>query len=544
MFEVKINGKIKKVEKETRVIDLFDNSDKKIIAVKINNKMRELTTKVNKDCEIDLFDLKFEECAKIYEASLRFLFAMAAKKVYPCLKIRYSYNVSRSILIKDAKGKKITKRMLKNIKNKMLEIIDKDYDIVRYKISNKEAEKIYEGYNMDDKVAMLQYRPEARAHIYKCDRYQNYVHSYMVPSTGYLDKFKLFISDGNVYMQFPRADENGEIPKFKKEKKYAKTLAKSYDWAKIVNAQNIPSINKNVEEDNIVEFVNMCETRHNDMLCELGVKIASNKKIKIIAIAGPSSSGKTTFADRLAIELAARNIKTKRISMDDYYIDRDKILPDENGKLDLEDINTLNVKLFNEQLAELIEGKEIQMPRFDFHTGKSVKGEVVRVKNGEVIIIEGIHALNDRLTASIPKKNKFLIYIAPHIQVNIDNHTPMSITQFRLLRRLVRDKKFRNATATRTLSMWESVRKGEFKWIYDNQEKADYVFNSELSYEICVLKKYALPILREVEETHELHYLSARLQKFLKYFQDIDDSYVPVNSLLREFIGGSCFRDV
>ena len=286
----------------------------------------------------------------------------------------------------------------------------------------------------------------------------------------------------------------------------------------------------------------MCETKHNDMLAELGLKIKNDiDNVRLIAIAGPSSSGKTTFTNRLRIELMTRGITPLMISIDNYYLTRDKAPKDEDGNPDLEHINALDVELFNEQMFALINGEEVILPIFNFETGKREAGPKVKLGPNSPILIEGIHALNDDLTPSIPAHQKFKIYIAPQAQLHLDDQNPISITDIRLLRRLVRDKKFRNAKAEDTLSMWPSVRRGEFRWIYKNQEGVNYVYNSELTYELCVLKKYALPMLEEIEKDSPYYIQANRLVKFLKYFKDIEDDWIPCNSILREFIGGSSF---
>ena len=304
-------------------------------------------------------------------------------------------------------------------------------------------------------------------------------------------------------------------------------------------------MNDHVREETTVDFINMCETKHNDMLCELGNAIEKDiENIRLIAIAGPSSSGKTTFSNRLRIELMSRGITPLRISIDDYYLPKHQAPVDENGDPDLEHIEALDIDLFNSHMLALIQGDEITLPVFNFKTGEREEGQKCKIDAKTPIIIEGIHALNDYLTSSIPKHQKFKIYIAPQIQINLDNHNPISLTDIRLLRRIVRDKKYRNTSAEKTLEMWASVRRGEFKWIYPHQEGANFVFNSELTYELGVMKKYALPALQAIPDDHPHAITANRLIKFLKYFKDIDDKWVPCNSLLREFIGGSCFHDV
>jgi len=288
--------------------------------------------------------------------------------------------------------------------------------------------------------------------------------------------------------------------------------------------------------------VQMNESRHNQMLAEIGDTIEEAAgEIRLIAIAGPSSSGKTTFSHRLRVELMTRGLKPVMISLDDYYLDRDQIEPDENGQIDLEHINTLDIDLFNQNMLDLIQGREVDIPHFDFMIKKRTGFKKLKIREDNPIIIEGIHALNETLTELIPHHQKYKIFISPQLQINIDHHNPISITNLRLLRRIVRDRKFRNAPASKTIRMWPSVRKGEFRWIYPHQEGADYIFNSSLAYELCVMKKHALDTLMEIPRESE-HFITAnRLIKFLKYFKDIDDELIPNNSLLKEFLGGSCF---
>jgi uridine kinase len=287
----------------------------------------------------------------------------------------------------------------------------------------------------------------------------------------------------------------------------------------------------------------MCETKHNHQLSELGDLIQSNiDSIRLIGIAGPSSSGKTTFSNRLRVELMSRGIKPVMISIDDYYLGKHLAPKGEDGQPDLEHIDALDVALFNHDMLALVEGQTVTLPKFNFKSGKREQGKTIGLDHDTPIIIEGIHALNEKLTQSIPKHQKFQIYIAPQTQLHIDDHNPISITELRLLRRIVRDQKYRNASAIDTMNMWPSVRRGEFKWIYPFQREANYTFNSELTYELAVLKKHAVAQLQAIPRDNK-HFITAnRLLKFLKYFDNIDDEIVPCNSLLREFIGGSSFH--
>ena len=394
-----------------------------------------------------------------------------------------------------------------------------------------------------DKAEILKYRPEKTAHFYNCNGYKNYMYNRMVPSTGYIKKWKIRYYHPGIIIQYPRSETNGEIPPFEYSPTFGQTLKRAHQWAMATNADTIVGINKHIEQDGIIDFINLCEARHNRQIAELGNMIEDDiDNIRLICIAGPSSSGKTTFSNKLRIELLSRGIKPIRLSMDDYYLPRSEAPKDENGQPDLEAIQALDIALFNKNMADLISGLEVQLPKFDFTLGKRVPGRVLKVPQNQPIIIEGIHALNDLMTASIPSHQKFKIFIAPQAQISIDYHNPLSLTDLRLLRRMVRDYQFRNASAIETISMWPSVRKGEFKWIYGTQESANYVFNSILSYELSVMKKYAMPLLQKIEVGSPYFPVAERLIRMLKFFIDMPDEWVPNNSLIREFIGGSAFE--
>ena len=437
---------------------------------------------------------------------------------------------------------RIDAKFLEKLELELKKIVEKDIPIRRKKITKKEATKLYSEKGYFDKIEVLKYRVEDTVNLYECDGYENYMFGYMVASTGYLKKYKFKMYGSNFIVQFPRAEAKGEIPPFEDSPIFGKMLVDAQKWSDDMDCNTIPKLNKYINNNNMVDLVNLCETKHNNMLADLGMKIKDNiDNIRIIAIAGPSSSGKTTFSNRLRIELMTRGIKPIKISMDDYYLDRNLAPLDEHGKPDLEHLHALDVEKFNNDLLSLIKGEDVELPKFDFVSGKRVKGKKVRIKSNQPIIIEGIHALNEELTASIPKHQKFKIYISPLSQINIDNHNPINATDIRMLRRIVRDEKFRKTHPSATFSMWSSVRRGEFRWIYPWQETADYIFNTELTYELCVIKKYALPVLESINRSDKYFVSANRLVKFLKYFKDIDDKLVPCNSLLREFIGESCF---
>ena len=546
MFNVNIQNKTLKLDERTPILSVIDDPAKTYYVAKVNNRLRELTYELCYDSNVELLDLTNTDAVKVYETSFRYLIAHAFHNLYPDYQIKICYAISRSLMVTVLSPKtQIDKAMLKAVKKEMDRLVSQDLPFEKMMMTKEEAYDYFVSQGQTDKAETLRYRPEKTCHFYKCADYLNYMHGYMVPSTGYLSKYNLFCYDGNMIAQYPRYEAKGEIPPFNDEPTFAKVLNRAHKWAKLCNAEIISDMNAHVNSDTYVDFINMNETLHNDMLHELGGLIANDiENIRLICIAGPSSSGKTTFSNRLRIELMSRGINPLRISLDMYYKNRDEIPLDEDGAPDFEHINSLDVQLFNEHIQALIEGEEVELPNYEFEKGRSEHGTKIRIGADTPIIIEGIHALNDQLSYAIPKHQKFKIYIAPQFQINIDYHNPISYTDIRLLRRIVRDRKYRGASAERTLEMWPSVRRGEFKWIYPYQEGCNYVYNSALTYELCVLKKYALPALQEVSQDSPYYVTASRLIRFLKYFNEMDEKWVPCNSLLREFIGGSCFAEV
>jgi len=546
MFTVKHNETNLKFEKEIRLKDIIEDKDYFYKVATVNNRLRELSYKFEYDADVEFLSLDNKEAVIVYETSLRYLIAMAMQNIYPKYKLSFNYSVSRSLYVEitNIKNHSGMIRIIRELEKEMKRLIELDIPFERKTVNIQEAIKFYEEQELTDRIDLMKYRPEETVHFYECDGYTNYMYGYMVPSTGYLNLFNLRPYFPGFLVQYPRSEENQKIPEFEDAPKYSKSLKDASKWAKTCDAHYISDMNKHASQDSITEFVHMCETKHSHMLKEIGDQINNNKDdIRLIAIAGPSSSGKTTFSTRLRIELMTHGLKPITISLDDYYLDREQLTPNEFGEVDLEHINTLDIELFNQNMLDLINGEEVNIPIFDFKEKARSGYRKLQISNDNPIIIEGIHALNEMLTSMIPKHQKFKIYISPILQINIDDHNPINNTNIRLLRRIVRDKKFRNSSAIRTISMWDSVRSGEFRWIYPHQEGADYIFNSGLTYEMCVMKKYALPTLKEIPSDSEYYITANRLIKFIKYFVDIEDEQVPCNSLLREFIGGSCFHE-
>ena len=542
MFKLIINNKEVIESSKISLEELKIKYNFEAYCAKVNNRIRELSYVIDKDCEIEFLNLTNVDAMNVYSTSLRYLITMAIKNIYPDARVVINYSISRSFFIEVKNIGSMNHKILANIKAELDRIIAEDYSINRIKVSKEEALKIYEEHGYEDKAHLLRYRPENTVHFYECNGYLNYMFGYMVPKTGYIKEYKLRLYDRGFIMQYPRAELGGTIPEFKDAPTFSKALRQANNWGKLINGSYVSMMNQMIEEGRDVEFINLCETKHNGMLAELGNQIKNNiDSIRLIAIAGPSSSGKTTFTNRVRIELMSRGITPLMISIDDYYKSKSEAPKDEFGQPDLEHLEALDIELFNDQMFALINGEEVTLPIFNFQTGKREWGKTVKIDKQSPILIEGIHALNDDLTPSIPSHQKYKIYIAPQAQLHLDDHNPISITDIRLLRRMVRDKKYRNSSAEETMSMWPSVRRGEFRWIYDNQEGVNFVFNSELTYELCVMKKYALPMLEEIDKESPYYIQANRLIKFLKYFKDISDEWIPCNSILREFIGGSSF---
>ena len=469
---------------------------------------------------------------------------MAVKRLYPFARIIFNYSVSRSIFATITNlNRPLQKSDLDKIKEELDKIISLDLPISRFSVTKEEAKAYYNEIGFNDKAKILEYRKEDTVHMYECDGYKNYMFGYMLPSTGFIKSYNLMQYAPGFIIQYPRYEANGEIPEFKDERVFKDALREANKWGNITNASYIYQMNELIEQGKALEFINLCETRHNNQFAKLGEAIAREiDRIRLIAVAGPSSSGKTTFTNRLRIQLRSLGIDPLMISIDDFYKEGTDSTPiDEFGKPDFEHIDSLDRELFDDVMYKLISGEEVSLPHYSFKDRKRHFGEPVKLSKNQPIMIEGIHALNDMLTPSIDNELKFKIYIAPQAQLHIDDHNPISITDIRLLRRMVRDNATRNTPCERTFDMWASVRRGEFRWIYPHQSTADFVFNSELSYELCVMKKHALPLLEKVPSDSPYFIQANRLIKFLKYFKDISDNWIPCNSILREFVGGSIF---
>ncbi len=542
-MKIQIQGKTIVKDNPVRISELIEGNRFEYQAAKVNNRIRELDYILTKDSTVELLDLTNTDAVTIYQSTLRYLVIMAIQRIYPKARVIFNYSISRSIFASVSNiNHAFMQADLDKIKEELDKIIAEDLPIKRSSISKEEANQYYNEIGYKDKAKILSYRKESTVHVYECGDYKNYMFGYMLPSTGYIKEYKFRLYAPGFCIQYPRAENKGLIPPFVDERVFQNTLREANRWGNITTASSIAQMNEIVEEGKALEFINICETRHNNQLAALGEKISRDiDTIRLIAVAGPSSSGKTTFTNRLKIELKSLGIDPLMISVDDFYNQGHMAPVDEFGKPDFEHIDALDRKLFDDVIYKLINGEEVALPKYSFVTQGRTFGEPVKLGKHQPIMIEGIHALNDELTPSIPQELKFKVYIAPQAQLHIDDHNPISLSDIRLIRRMVRDYETRNSSCEQTLEMWPSVRRGEFKWIYPHQSNADFVFNSELSYELCVLKKHALPLLEAVDTESPYFIQANRLVKFLKYFEDISDKWIPCNSIIREFIGGSIF---
>lgn len=547
MFTIHVQGQCLACQEKMLLRDLQERVKATgAVAAKVNNRFRELDYYVNYDCTVEFIDLKDFDGCRVYETSLRFLMIMAIESLYPETRVEFNQFFSKSLFCRLTDlPVPLNKEYLARLEARMRELVNRDADIVRRRIPLSEAIALYQAKGYLDKVEILKYRPEPNVNLYECDGYTNYMFGYMVPSMGYLKTWRLTLFGGGIVLQTPRAEMNGGVPRFRsRDLSYYRMLQDASAWSATCGLRMLADLNHHVEEGRIADIVNICETRQTNDLAELGAIIKRHADaLRIVAIAGPSSSGKTTSSNRIRLELMSRGLQPIRLSLDDYYIDRDRTPLDAQGKPDYESLHAIDIPFFNQTMASLLAGETVVLPRYDFKSGTRAAGKTVALAPGGIIIVEGNHALNPELFPMFASEEIYRIYISPTPQIQIDAHNPIRASEIRQLRRIVRDVTFRHISPEKTLLNWPSVRAGEDKWIYPYQKNADYVLNTTLNYELAVMKKHALEALSAIPKDSPAFVLANRLVKFLKYIKDIPDEAVPNNSLLREFIGGSVFYD-
>ncbi len=516
--------------------------DTQIVAARVNNVLKELKFALNEDSEVEFLDLTTSIGLRIYQRGLSFVFIRAAMELLPGCRVSVEHSLSKGLYCEIKYQNPINEDYVEAIEERMREIIYEDVDLEKKSISKEEAREIFQEFNMDAKEKLLKYRNKDCINIYSCGWLKNYFYGYMVPSTGYLKNFKLKFYLPGVIIQFPTKEEPNKIPEFTEQPKLASIFRETEKWGNILNVGYVANLNEIIEKDKHSQLIRVAEALHEKKIAQIADMITKNEK-RVLLIAGPSSSGKTTFAQRLLIQLKVNGLNPITLSIDDYFVDRELTPRDEEGNYDFEALEAVDVNLFNEHMTKLIQGEEVHVPTFNFLIGKrEYRNNILKIDKDQPIIIEGIHGLNEKLTKDIPQNKKFKIYISALTQLNIDDHNRIPTTDTRLIRRMVRDSKYRGHSALTTLKIWKSVRRGEERNIFPFQEEADVMFNSALAYELAVLKKYAEPLLTEIDNKEPEYAEAKRLLKFLSYFKGInDEKFILQTSILKEFTGGSCF---
>ncbi len=552
MINLNIDGQIKKyaVEDQSGGIRLSDiakdfetdHSGYISLAV-VNNELKELTTYINEDSSIKFLDTKTPDGLRVYTRTLNLVFIMACKCLFKDSRVVIEHSLSEGVYCEIHLDRELTDEDISNIKQKMDKIIAKDYPIEKTLYTKKEAIKIFEDIGLYEKAELIKYKEKDTVKIYKCNNYIDHFYGYMMPSTGYVKTYDLFKYQKGVILM-AASEDNKQIPKkFVPQPKLANIYKEAEKWSDLMGVDKVLSLNKIIEEKKYGEIIRIVEALHEKKIGQIADIIKQENK-RIILIAAPSSSGKTSFATRLCIHLKVNNLNPISISLDDYFIDRHKTPLDEFGKPDYESIYAIDLERFNRDLNDLLEGKEVQLPKYNFITGKSEKGKILKIEKNQPIILEGIHGLNPLLTSSIPNSEKFKIYLSVLTQLNLDDHNRIPTTDLRLIRRIVRDNQFRGHTAEMTIMGWSSVRRGEEKNIFPYQEEADLMFNTACVYELAVLKTYVKPLLEKIDKSSEAYIEAKRLLKFLQYFVELDDlSDIPPTAIIREFVGGSKIVD-
>ena len=530
--------------------DYREQAKDDIVLVVYNHRLRELGKCATEDGTVEFVTTADKTGKKTYRRSVLLLMQKAVHDLWgkEQIDVRVKYSIGQGYyceLVNRGQGGNtvpVSKADTDRLKNQMYRLVLSDIEIKKKSINTDDAVALFHEYGMTDKEKLFRYRRSSRVNIYEIDGYIDYFYGFMVPSTGYLRYYDVLPYEEGFMLQFPDK-KTREVAEFVPMPGLFHTLKASRDWGRMLEVDTIGALNDAIAEGKTQQMILTQEALFEERIGRLAEQIVSAKDRKFIMIAGPSSSGKTTFSHRLSIQLAAKGLNPHPFPLDDYYIDRSLCPRDENGELDLECLESLDVELFNHDMNELLAGKTVNLPIFNFKTGKrEYRDKIMTLGKDDVLVIEGIHGLNDRLSYSLPQESKFKIYISALTQLNIDEHNCLPTTDGRLIRRIVRDARTRGTSAKETIAMWDSVRRGEEKYIFPFQEGADVMFNSALIYELAVLKLYAEPLLFSIDRDSEEYLEAKRLLKFLDYFLPMPGDGINQNSILREFIGGSCFN--
>jgi uridine kinase len=517
-----------------------------IILAFVNNKLRELFKRAVDNSSIRFVTVREDTGGKTYTRGMVLVMLKAFYQEFGAenvKKVSVEYTVGNGLYCNYEGKLPITQERLQAVKNRMQELVKRDIPFMKRSIGTDDAIELFHKYGMKDKERLFGYRRVSKANIYSLDGFEDYYYGYMPPRSGMLKYFDLLKYDEGFLLLLPSRKTPTVIDPFVPQPKLFETLKESNQWAKMLDIPNVGALNDIVAQGKMNDLILLSEALQEKKISDIAETIKHAGKMKFIMIAGPSSSGKTTFSYRLSIQLKAHGLKPHPIAVDNYFVDRERTPKDEQGNYNFEVLGAIDIEQFNKDMTDLLNGKTVDIPNFNFITGRrEYKGNYLTLGPEDILVIEGIHGLNDALSYSLPRESRFKIYISALTQLNIDEHNRIPTTDGRLIRRMVRDARTRGASAQKTIAMWPSVRKGEDENIFPFQEDADVMFNSALIYELAVLKQYAEPILFGIDRNCAEYVEAKRLLKFLDYFIGTPSEIIPVNSILKEFIGGSCFK--
>ena len=549
MIKATVNQSIYEVKEGTTLSDLAKQvqlpQEPIILLAYMDGKLRELFTPMTKDCHVRFVTLKEQAGYMAYKRTATLMFLKACEDLLgtgATTKIALDYSIGNSIFCDFLEDRVIDEAFARSIQKRMEELAKANLPITKRSLDTDQAAKYFDRIGFKGKKELFQFRRESKMNIYSLDGYDNYFYGYRAPSTGYISAFLVSAYQHGVVLQIPKRKQTEEIVPFTPQPKLFHVMQRSREWTKTMGVDTVGALNDEITHGNINHLILLQEGLQEKLLADIADEIVSKNK-RIILIAGPSSSGKTTFSHRLSIQLQIAGLTPHPVSMDDYFLDRELSPRDENGNYNFETIASLDVDLLTKHINQLLDGEEIDVPSYNFITGKrEYHGHKLKIGEKDVLVMEGIHGLNGTLTNEIPEDAKYRIYVSALNQINLDEHNRIPSSDGRLLRRIVRDAMTRGNDARETISRWDSVRKGEEDNIFPYQEEADVMFNSAQIYEIAVLKQYAEPLLFAVPRDCPEYQEAKRLLKFLEYFLNIPSEAIPKTSLLREFIGGSCFE--
>ncbi len=543
----KNNKKTQKVEIGSTLFDVFSSFDLKMthgpVSARVNNKVEGMHYRVYNSKDVEFLDMTTASGSRAYTRTLFFVLCKAVQDIYPATDVVIDIPVSNGFYVDIRLGRPVVDEDVNIIRRRMQEIIDARMPIRRFTVPTEDAITLFQEKGDVEKVKLLKTSGSIYTTYYKIGEYVDYYYGTLLTNTSQLYLFGLEKYYDGMLLRIPSVSNPDELGEMTRQDKMFDIFKEHHRWQEILGIRTVGDFNQAIEAGHATDIINISEALQEKKLAKIAEDIAQRKGVKLVLLAGPSSSGKTTSCKRLSIQLAVNGLKPLQISLDDYFVDRDKTPKDENGEYDFESIYALNLDLLNDQFNALFRGEEVDLPKYDFPSGKSIKsGKKLKLEPNNVLVVEGIHALNPELTAHIPKEQIYRVYASALTTILLDNHNYIPTTDNRLLRRIIRDYKYRGVSAQETIHRWPSVRAGENKWIFPFQENADAMLNTAMLYELSVLKMQAEPLLQQVPENCEEYAEAYRLLKFLKYFKGIPYNNLPPTSLLREFLGGSSFH--